>query len=534
MTITAYTTRNYRILAKKREALETVKQDGYALNYVPVKFRTIEICMEAVKQNGYALLYVPEENITAAVCYEAFKQNTCMLRYIPEEFITVQMCLDAFKSRSYDGMFFEEDSYAGYIFNYVPEKFKSMEIYHEAVKSKGNILKRLPKEVKTPQMCLDAVKREGKMLWYVPAEFKTMELCLEAVTQDGIALNSVPDKFKTAKMCLEAVKSNGKALKFVPENLKTYELCREAVNQNIFASEYVPHEFTEEISKHIFFFEDIVSIDDNSIQKILRETDSQILAKVLKNSDTKVQNKIFRNMLHQEVSLLKEEIEYTGTWQKDIEEAQSKISLIILKLENTGEIVVHRSHEKKITSLPFNVPVTKGSVDTIVDTFKHADIVSKQKIFDMLNDENPELSNKIKKLAFEFKDITILDDRSFQMFLREVDYPELAIALKGLDMSVYSKIFVNLSRQGSAELIKALENIESIKPEEIKEVRQKFVSIILHLEEIGEIRIGYCVDSFSYYSEMNFVYTEKEKNNESMSKEEAEIRKKLRICNSTL
>ena len=39
-----------------REALEAVKQNGYALRYV--KDQTPEVCVEAVKRNGYALQYV--------------------------------------------------------------------------------------------------------------------------------------------------------------------------------------------------------------------------------------------------------------------------------------------------------------------------------------------------------------------------------------------------------------------------------------------------------------------------------------------
>ena len=51
------------LLVKKnlsgKEALEAVKQDGNALQYV--KEQTPEICLEAVKQYGYALRFVNED-----------------------------------------------------------------------------------------------------------------------------------------------------------------------------------------------------------------------------------------------------------------------------------------------------------------------------------------------------------------------------------------------------------------------------------------------------------------------------------------
>ena len=65
---------------KGEEALKTVKQDGYALQYVTEQ--TPEICIEAVKQNGYALQYV--KNQTEAICIEAVKQNINALQYVNE------------------------------------------------------------------------------------------------------------------------------------------------------------------------------------------------------------------------------------------------------------------------------------------------------------------------------------------------------------------------------------------------------------------------------------------------------------------
>ena len=44
------------------QAMEAVKQEGYALQYVQTQ--TEAICMEAVKQDGYALQYVQKDIFT--------------------------------------------------------------------------------------------------------------------------------------------------------------------------------------------------------------------------------------------------------------------------------------------------------------------------------------------------------------------------------------------------------------------------------------------------------------------------------------
>ena len=108
-------------------------------------------------------------------------------------------------------------------------------------------------------------------------------------------------------------------------------------------------DLAEEIKKRMFVFEDIVMLDDRSIQKVLREVNSEELAKALKIVDTEVQDKIFRNMSKRAASMLKEEMEYMGpTRLKDVEEAQQKIVSTIRRLEDSGEIVIARSGEDEL------------------------------------------------------------------------------------------------------------------------------------------------------------------------------------------
>ena len=103
------------------------------------------------------------------------------------------------------------------------------------------------------------------------------------------------------------------------------------------------------ISKGMFVFEDIVLLDDRSIQKVLREVDGQELAKALKSVDAEVQDKIFRNMSKRAASMLREDMDFMGPIRvKDVDEAQQKIVNIIRKLEEAGEIVVARAGEDQL------------------------------------------------------------------------------------------------------------------------------------------------------------------------------------------
>lgn len=102
-------------------------------------------------------------------------------------------------------------------------------------------------------------------------------------------------------------------------------------------------ELAEEIKKLMFVFEDIVIIDDRSVQRVLREVESQDLALALKGASTEVSQKIFSNMSQRASDMLREDIEFMGPVRlRDVEEAQQRIVNIIRKLEDSGEIVVAR------------------------------------------------------------------------------------------------------------------------------------------------------------------------------------------------
>jgi hypothetical protein len=103
-------------------------------------------------------------------------------------------------------------------------------------------------KLETAEQCLEAVKQNGYALEYVPDEFKTAEMYLEAVKQDSrYTLQYVPDELKTAELCLIAVKEDGMALESVPSKLKTAELCLEAVKRNDAALQFVPKKIAVQI-----------------------------------------------------------------------------------------------------------------------------------------------------------------------------------------------------------------------------------------------------------------------------------------------
>ncbi|HEX3037480.1 MAG TPA: flagellar motor switch protein FliG [Oscillospiraceae bacterium] len=98
---------------------------------------------------------------------------------------------------------------------------------------------------------------------------------------------------------------------------------------------------SDDIRKKMFVFEDILTLDDMSIQRFLREVDSKDLVFALKGSNQEVSTTIFKNMSNRTAETIKSDLEFTHNVRlRDVEEAQQRIVGIIRRLENEGELVI--------------------------------------------------------------------------------------------------------------------------------------------------------------------------------------------------
>lgn len=108
-------------------------------------------------------------------------------------------------------------------------------------------------------------------------------------------------------------------------------------------------ELAEKIKESMFVFEDIITLDDVSIQRVLREVESKDLALALKGCSEEVANVIFRNQSKRAAASLKEDIEFLGPVRlMDVEKSQQGIVNIIRRLDEAGEIVISRGGEDAI------------------------------------------------------------------------------------------------------------------------------------------------------------------------------------------
>ncbi len=136
----------------------------------------------------------------------------------------------------------------------------------------------------------------------------------------------------------------------IPTLVEILNYAGRATEKNILTElEQVDRDLTEEIRSRLFIFEDIVKLDDISIQRILREVNAKDLALAMRGSNDEVKDTIYRNLSKRASQMLKDEIDFMGPVRLSrVEEAQTGIIKVIRNLEETGEIVVFRGGDDAV------------------------------------------------------------------------------------------------------------------------------------------------------------------------------------------
>lgn len=130
-----------------------------------------------------------------------------------------------------------------------------------------------------------------------------------------------------------------------------------------------------------------------------------------------------------------------------------------------------------------------GGTKTIAEILNLLETSAEKAIIETLESESPDLALEIKNLMFVFEDIILLDNRSIQRILKEVETKDLAIALKAASEEVKNKIFSNISERVAAVIKEEKEFRGPVKLSDLEAVQQKIVEVIRRLQEEGQIII---------------------------------------------
>ena len=189
---------------------------------IPEEYLTEELYLEMINQNRDSILKIPENKITKKIIERAiFKSGLSILQSLSskiEDLVTEDIFLK----------YIEEKINCCYNISWIPNKFRTYELYLKLIKEDKINLRDIPYEFRTYELCLEMVKCKYFTEYnipYIPREYFTEELCLTAIKNKGCAIEFIPSEYITYDMALTAVKTYYKAFKYICKEDITEEMA---------------------------------------------------------------------------------------------------------------------------------------------------------------------------------------------------------------------------------------------------------------------------------------------------------------------
>ncbi len=174
-------------------------------------------------------------------------------------------------------------------------------------------------------------------------------------------------------------------------------------------------------------------------------------------------------------------------------ELQSEVAIRVATMEKISpEILkqIESTLESHFASSSMRDLSVSGGAKAIADILNLVETSSEKNILQTLEAENSELAAEIKNMMFIFEDLVLLDDRSVQRLLKEVETKDLSIALKATSDEVKSKIYSNVSERVSVMIKEEMEFMGPMRLSDVEAAQQRIVESIRRLEEEGQIVIS--------------------------------------------
>lgn len=175
------------------------------------------------------------------------------------------------------------------------------------------------------------------------------------------------------------------------------------------------------------------------------------------------------------------------------QDRQAEIARRIALMDSTSPEVISQVEqvlEKKLSATVIQDYTSAGGIESIVHILNGVDRTTERTILDSLELQDPELAEEIKKRMFVFEDIVLLDDRSIQRVIRDVENSDLILALKAASEDVKEVIFRNMSKRMSETFKEEMEYMGPVRLRDVEEAQTRIVATIRRLEEAGEIIIA--------------------------------------------
>ncbi len=241
------------------------------------------------------------------------------------------------------------------------------------------------------------------------------------------------------------------------------------------------------------------AVGSNKAREIMHRLESSFKSRgfsLLKDIDPKQLSGFFQNEHPQTIALVMTQLssqQAASVLSELTPELQAEVALRIATMEKISpEILkeIEGTLESHFGSAGTRDLSVSGGAKAIAEILNLIDTTAEKNILQSLEAEDAELAAEIKNMMFVFDDLILLDDRSIQRVLKEVETKDLSIALKATSDEVKNKIFSNVSERVAIMIREEMEFMGPTRLSDVEAAQGRIVETVRRLEEEGQIIIS--------------------------------------------
>ena len=185
-------------------------------------------------------------------------------------------------------------------------------------------------------------------------------------------------------------------------------------------------------------------------------------------------------------------------------EAGVAADVLVLLPEETQSDIIHRiatletvqpdalAELERVMQLKFKTNTSLrassvGGIKAAASIMNFTKQTMEQRVMKNLGEKDRNLAKEIQESMFTFDTLILMDDRSMQTLLRNVDQEILIIALKGTEDELKDKIFASMSQRASANIRDEMEVLGPVRLTEVQEAQKAVINVARTMSDEGTI-----------------------------------------------
>jgi flagellar motor switch protein FliG len=151
--------------------------------------------------------------------------------------------------------------------------------------------------------------------------------------------------------------------------------------------------------------------------------------------------------------------------------------------------IVEDGLRRRMSSVRTETPVV-GGARPLAHVLNQVDRTTEKQILGALSELDADLADEVRRFMFVFEDVIMLDDRSMQRVIRELDQKDMALALRSVPNAIRDKFFANMSQRAADTLREEMSLSAQVRIKHVEEAQGRIVGVIRTLEDGDEIVIN--------------------------------------------